>query len=186
MQLIADRYGSKKGFLHSCTSQLNLALGGYRQERAIDWSNVKRLIFICQGNICRSPFAEALAKRAQIETLSFGLNTTDSLPANPRAIRFSQQFAIDLTPHKTTRMEHYVAQPHDLVIAMEPLHLTQLKTAYPCYEGMPKTLLGLWAKSPQPYLHDPFNANDGYFNHCYSLIVDAVTQINRHLAKQDG
>ena len=72
---IKQKYGSKQGLLYCCLSKILFHLGYFNSLKKIDWTSVERLIFVCKGNICRSAYAEALARSAGVESLSFGLDS---------------------------------------------------------------------------------------------------------------
>ena len=73
---------------------LGARLGLYRQYGPADRGEVRRLVFVCKGNICRSPFAEAVARAAGADAVSYGLDARDGLPANPSAIRTARKFGL--------------------------------------------------------------------------------------------
>jgi protein-tyrosine phosphatase len=107
-------------------------------------------VFVCKGNICRSAFAEAVARRAGLHAVSYGVATRGGDPAEPRAVSFAREYGIDLSPHITQRIDQYVPLAGDLVSAMEPDHLRRLGVA----GGAQLTLLGLWGAIPSPsWLH---------------------------------
>lgn len=174
---ISATYGSKRGFLYHVAGQIWISLGGYQQEREVKWNELKRLIFLCRGNICRSPFAEGVARRHGLETLSFGLHTGDGLRADSRALEIAVEYGVDLTSHRTRQIASYVPDAHDLIIAMEPSHLQLLNSLCPQSVGIPTTLLGLWGQRRCPRIQDPYGNNIKYFRHCFLNIDNAVTNI---------
>ena len=62
--MIRPRFGTLRGLVRLALSypQLFLGLGA---GRPVDPATVRRLVFVCQGNICRSAFAEAAAGGAR-------------------------------------------------------------------------------------------------------------------------
>ena len=48
---------------------------------------VRRLVFVCHGNICRSAFADVLAKQTGLNSASFGLSTSSGKGAYPGTLR---------------------------------------------------------------------------------------------------
>jgi len=61
--------------------------------------------FVCSGNICRSPYAEAAARRCGLTAISCGIATEKGLPADGTAITEAAQRGLDLTSHRTTRWQ---------------------------------------------------------------------------------
>jgi len=172
---LKNKYGSKVGFLRSMKYLIAFYIGRFRQHKNIDLSGVRRLIFICHGNICRSPLGEVVAKTNGFDAISYGLDTRGNAPADPRAVAFARSVSLDLSPHLTRRIEHYQPVAGDLLIGMEPHHAYQLKEIYG--NRVPITLIGLWLNKPIPYLHDPYSANTVYFNYCEENVVKATQSI---------
>lgn len=167
---INDSYGSKRGLLNLCWFGLQHLVGGFARYRDIDWSLVNNLVFVCHGNICRSPLSEAVARqRFQLNAESFGLDCRDGAQADPRALRFASNCGIDLTQHASRHIRQYQPEPHDLVVVMEPKHLGQLPARITATAQV--TLLGLWLSNPHPYVHDPYSSGDQHFERCEQMVV---------------
>jgi protein-tyrosine phosphatase len=170
---IKNRFGSKKGLLRFYYYEALRYFGVYRALTKIDINRVTRLVFVCQGNICRSPLGEAVALAAGIPAISFGLNTRGNDPADPRAIVWAQQRGINLNSHITRRVEQYQPCLGDLLIGMEPTHIKQLQKRF-SLEPVQITIATLWLKKPFAYLHDPYSANEIYFDHCEQHVNECV------------
>ena len=171
-------YGGKRGFLNYYKSMLNYSVGRYRSLRSVDWSKVERLVFICLGNVCRSPYAEAIAKRHGFNSISFGVDTSDGKPANHRAIAIARERDVDLTAHATKRVEHYAPTEGDLIVGMEMLHLERFDEKFAGTAVVQKTLLGLSLdEGVKPYIHDPYCGSDAYFRQCFNVIEQCLTAI---------
>ena len=168
--LINDSYGSKRGLLHFWWFGLLYRVGSFARNRAIDWSRVGRLVFVCHGNICRSPLGEAVAQqRFQLKAESYGLDCRDGAPADIRAVRFASMQGIDLTGHASRHIRNYIPASGDLVVIMEPRHLSQLPEHV--FATAQITLLGLWLSRPQPYIHDPYGSGERHFERCEQIVV---------------
>lgn len=172
-ELVADRYGSKRGLLRHWQ---HLPLW-HRPEWALRHIHepVQRLVFICQGNICRSAMAAAVAERLQVSSVSFGLDTRTGKGAEPKMIAAARKRGYDLTNHQAARIEDYVPQVGDLACLMEPAHYPPLKAA--CPSAPPVTLLGSWHRSPRSYIHDPLCCDEPYFDFCAEFIEEAVKNL---------
>src|SRR3546814_6470308 len=90
------------GLVRLALANLALRLGLLNRFGRVDWSRVKRLVFVCQGNICRSPIAHAMAAKLidRYPVASIGLATTTGAPAFETARDVAQQFSVDLTSHR--------------------------------------------------------------------------------------
>jgi protein-tyrosine phosphatase len=95
---------------------------GFWQEGDARWQDCNRLIFVCTGNICRSPYAEAAARRLGIAAISSGIDTQEGLPADPTAIAEAARRGLNLSSHRTTRWQDVEVHGGDIIIAMQLRH----------------------------------------------------------------
>lgn len=172
---INDNFGSRRGLSRFVQGRILHYLGEYRSNCSIDFSKVTRLVFICHGNICRSPLGEARALMAGCRAESFGLECRDGSLADPRATEFSKRLGIDLTSHRSRNISHLQAGPGDLVICMEPIHLEKIDAID--LNGAQVTLAGLWLDRATPYIHDPYSSSPSYFDRCEWAVVSSTDRI---------
>lgn len=167
---IKNEHGSKSGFINSCKYLALKQFGIFRHYERVDFSEVKRLVFICAGNICRSPLAEAAAIKEGFDAVSYGLLCRGGDKADPRAVLYANKIELNLQRHITQNIEKCEIKPGDLIIGMEPVHLEQAKAAMKM-PNVQYTLAGLWLDERTPYIHDPYNTNDVFFDRCEEKIV---------------
>ena len=95
-----------------------------------------RVLFVCTGNICRSPTAagvlETLAGRrglaARIEAASAGTHGYHlGEPADPRAVAAALRRGVDLSSHRARRVARRDLDRFDLLVAMARSHDDQLR-----------------------------------------------------------
>jgi len=174
--LINDGYGGKRALISHLRSLTILKFGGLWRYQRINWSRVRRLVFICKGNICRSPYARARVAAAGFPSASCGLSAGHGLPANPKAVLIAAERNISLVDHRTTAFSTFIPNCGDLVVCMEPWQAAAVESAL-AGQNIQVTLLGLWARPRRPILHDPYGLGDGYWRTCLSIIDDAVDRI---------
>ena len=69
-----------------------------------------KVLFVCAGNICRSPFAEGLARRLaaerglDVEFASAGEIALDGDRCPPDAVAVAKEFGVDLSSHRARRL----------------------------------------------------------------------------------
>lgn len=175
-ETIKNHYGSKRGLLRYVRYELLRMMGAYRALKKVDFTKVTRLVFVCHGNICRSPLGEVVAHKHGVPTISFGLGTRGNDPADPRAIAWASAHGYELAQHKTMRVDQYQPQAGDLLIGMEPKHIHALEQ-YFSQAPVQITMAGLWLSQPLAYLHDPYNTNAQYFDRCELLVEQSAQKI---------
>jgi protein-tyrosine phosphatase len=138
-------------------------------------------VFVCKGNICRSAYAEVVARSLGLDAVSCGLRTIVAVPANEDAVRAARVRGVDLEDHKTTPIMYMVLRKTDLLVAMEPWQVEFMERHL--VRGYCYTLLGLWFKPVNPHIQDPYGASSDYFDHCFKYIEDAVHVISEKIKR---
>ena len=86
-----------------------------------------RIVFVCTGNRCRSPLAEArlraLAQGLPIEVDSVGLLDVGPAPALPEMLEVARSSGLDLSPHRARALANVDLSNADLVIGLERSHV---------------------------------------------------------------
>ena len=94
---------------------------------------MKRVLFVCTGNTCRSPLAEAIARKAagergiDAEFASAGTDAWEGGPASDASLLVGIERGLDLTMHRSRRLTEQVVADSDLILAMSPHHLAVLR-----------------------------------------------------------
>lgn len=173
--MIRSQFGTFRGIVRLALSypQVAFGLSGQRKPDPVD---IRRMVFVCQGNICRSAFAEAKARFAGINAASFGLSAHTGGHAHEPAIAAARTLGIDLTQHKATDIADYLPQPGDLLLAMEVRQLHRLAMDARLMM-LPRLLLGAWMQPAMPHLHDPYGLDDLYMTQCLKRVALAIDHV---------
>jgi protein-tyrosine phosphatase len=174
----AGKFGGRRAYVNDLTARALAVLGIYSGMLDVDWRAVERLVFVCKGNICRSPYAAERARLSGLETASMGLEADDGASANASAQRNAQLRKVDLSAHRSTRVVPEKLRSTDLVLLFEPWQVKTFKDR--CGAQAPTaSLIGLWASPRHPYLCDPYGRSDACFQQCFTLIDNSVTELAR-------
>jgi len=117
---------------------------------------IRRLLFVCHGNICRSPFAEGLAK-ARIEgctVYSAGVRAKPNLRSPERLVQIAQALGVDLEHRRSVRIGPAHVAWADLILVMDADNFSRVAADFPD-AVMKMTLLGLFAPGQSPVIGDP-------------------------------
>ncbi len=174
---INNEFGSRRAFLSTIRFELIGVVGGFSRLRQVDWGRVDRLVFVCMGNICRSPLAEAVARSLSVPAVSAGIDCGDGDHADPRAVAFGKCLGLDLTGHRSVPIGKVGLGAGDLLVGMEPGHLAALPVMAGC--AAQQTLLGLWGAPRKVYIHDPFNTSGRFFEKCEQYVAGSASGLVR-------
>ena len=111
----------------------------------------KRVIFICSGNICRSPMAAAMLsdwiekQPLDLEVSSAGTLGIEDHAADPDAIEALEEEDLDLRSHRSRGISREIIEDAFAVIVMGPEHEDALRSRYP---DTGDSIVRLWEHCP--------------------------------------
>ncbi len=93
-----------------------------------------RLLFVCTGNTCRSPLAEAIARKVSIErgltdieASSAGTSAWEGASASDGALLVGLERGLDLNAHRSRQLDRDLVAEADVIFAMGPHHLERIE-----------------------------------------------------------
>jgi len=122
---------------------------------------VKSLLFLCYGNICRSPVAERVAKQVltNLDVESAGLHAQEGSRSPRNIISASNRIGIDLVHSGSRCITKQQIRRADLILVMDVKNYGDLIGQYP--EAASRTLLlGMLLERPILNIPDPYRASD--------------------------
>ena len=115
---------------------------------------IRKMIFVCTGNICRSPMAQGFALREAeerglcVDIASAGTSALDGMPASRNAVQACAEREIDITAHRAAQVDPAADSDDTLYICMTSQHVQWLRRV----AGLPaERLVLLGSGVPDPY-----------------------------------
>lgn len=97
--------------------------------------------FVCTGNMCRSPMAEAMLKD-ELERRGCDCSVTSSgtwaghgEAATPEAVNTMREHGIDMSSHRSRPLDPAILEQADIVVAMTRVHLNEVLGVAPDVAG---------------------------------------------------
>lgn len=142
-----------------------------------------RVLFVCLGNICRSPSAEGVFLNAvAAENLSNKIHIDSAgtgdwhigLPPDTRAIAAASKRGIDLSGLRARLVSALDFTEFDYILAMDKANLHNLQRMQPeNFSGHLGLFLDFIAQGKTQEVPDPYYGGDDGFNHVLDLIEQA-------------
>ena len=97
---------------------------------------MKKILFVCTGNLCRSPMAEALFRHRigadpGWEATSAGTFACLGHPASENAVLAVKELGIELSGHRSQPLTYELVESADLIVVMTADHRFHLLEDFP-------------------------------------------------------
>lgn len=153
--------------------------------------SVQSVLFVCKGNICRSPLAavyfrsivEKMGRRMAVH--SAGLETTPGKPAHAKAKAVASQYCLSLDEHTATQVYKELLDQSDLVIVMEIVQKVRIQRLYPSSKGK-VVLLGRFDSVGFLEIADPYGGTSEEFHSCFQQVTRCCDVLVARLGVKSG
>lgn len=147
---------------------------------------VKRIIFVCTGNTCRSPMAEAIFKdiiaekglEEEFEVYSAGVYAFDNDPASYQAIEvMKKEFNIDLKYHRAKVLDYSDIEKADIILTMTRKHRDMIIDVFPEAAEKVHVLKEFAGVKGNSDIIDPFGQDYDVYKNCAYEIENLLLKV---------
>lgn len=140
-----------------------------------------QMLFVCSGNTCRSPLAEALARRhiaaheLPCTVTSAGVSAREGAPASEQARHVAAESGLDLNRHRAQLLTRSHVTQAALVLVMSAEHRDFIRVLAP--EALPRVqLLRDYAEGSEAgtAIRDPFGGDTAAYRRTLEEIKPLV------------
>jgi len=152
------------------------------------------VLFVCLGNICRSPLAEA-ALKAEAERLGVDVEVDSAgtgdwhlgYPPDPRSVAVAERNGIDISQRRARQVTPGDFFAFDHIVALDLQNLSNLRAMRP--EGATAELSLLLDHVPgregEP-VADPYYGEETHFDVTWQDVTEGAQALARRIKEQSG
>jgi protein-tyrosine phosphatase len=152
---------------------------------------MKRVLFVCLGNICRSPLAEA-ALRAEAERIGLNIEIDSAgtgdwhigHPPDPRAIAVAERNGVDISHLRARQVTPDDFRRFDHILALDSQNLANLRRMRPADAKAELSLLLDYVEGQVGQaVRDPYFGEHSVFDETWRVVTQGAAALARKLAR---
>jgi RpiB/LacA/LacB family sugar-phosphate isomerase len=153
---------------------------------------MKTILFICTGNVCRSPMAEALFRhelrgRGEFRVFSAGIGAMDGQPPTPHSVTAMRELGMDISGQRSRLLTAELVRQADFIFGMTRSHVDTIALLYP--QAAEKTFLlrefDETLESFEKDISDPIGSPYDVYVHCRDQIEQGIASLLKFMEQHE-
>src|SRR2546426_1757264 len=154
---------------------------------------MKTILFVCTGNVCRSPMAEGIFRhavkgRGDFRVLSAGVGAIEGQPPSAHAVQALAELGIDISPQRSRMLTAELVNQADYIFGMTHGHVDAINLLYP--QATEKTfLLREFDETLDVFekdISDPIGGSYEVYLNCRDQIEQGIASLIRFIEQGEG
>jgi protein-tyrosine-phosphatase len=145
----------------------------YRRRGRQALRRARSILFVCKGNICRSPFAERYCRRLvaqEVNVLSCGSYPETGRCCPEIGVGVAKDYTVDLAQHRSRMLSQNLVDRADIILTFDEQNRCEvLDLSFTARKKLYR--LGLLASHSMAEIEDPYGGGPEDFARIYSLIA---------------
>lgn len=142
-----------------------------------------KIVFVCTGNMCRSPFAECVFRKmledegvSSVDVSSVGTKDLRSADRDPEMVRIAAEFGFVLNGTTTYMTENNLGNA-DLILAMSKYHRDELTRVVPYTHWNRIQLFNEYCSDEKAEVPDPHFQSEAVYRKSAEMIINGCKNL---------
>jgi protein-tyrosine-phosphatase len=146
---------------------------------------LKKVLFVCTANVCRSPMAEKLFARAvenssltqKIVSYSAGLSAMDGDKASQNSMDACEEIGVDISDHRSAGLTRTSLEDASAIFCMTESHRALINMYFELPPGYPIFLMREFIECESKELPDPYGQDIDVYRQCRDRMLEAMPSL---------
>jgi RpiB/LacA/LacB family sugar-phosphate isomerase len=153
---------------------------------------MKTILFVCTGNICRSPMAEGIFRhltrgRGDFQVFSAGIGAVDGQPPSPHAVMAMLEVGIDISDQRSRALTVDLVRQADFILCMTHSHVDSIHWMYP-WAAEKTSVLREFDETLETFekdISDPIGSSFDVYEDCRDQIQEGIISLLKFMEQND-
>ena len=153
---------------------------------------MKTILFVCTGNVCRSPMAEGWFRhltrgRGDFQVFSAGIGAVDGQPPTPHAAMAMLEAGVDISEQRSRSLTAELVRQADFILCMTHSHVDSIHWMFP-WAAEKTFVLREFDDALEAYekdISDPIGSSFDVYEDCRDQIQQGILSLLKFMEQND-